>query len=57
MNPDAPLVILTALADFLLKMTFAFAVVWSISRLVDQPDRRFLIWLSFLAGAEPIGSG
>jgi beta-lactamase regulating signal transducer with metallopeptidase domain len=51
MNPDAPLVILTALADFLLKMTFAFAVVWSISRLVDRPDRRFLIWLSFLAGA------
>ncbi len=51
MNPEAPLVILTALADFLLKVTFAFAVVWSISRLVDRPSQRFLIWLSFLAGA------
>ena len=51
MNPEAPLAILTALADFLLKVTFAFAVVWSISRLVDRPNRRFLIWLSFLAGA------
>ena len=51
MNPEAPLVILTALADFLLKVTFAFAVVWSINRLVDRPNQRFLIWLSFLAGA------
>jgi beta-lactamase regulating signal transducer with metallopeptidase domain len=51
MNPETPLAILTALVDFLLKVTFAFAVVWSISRLVDRPNRRFLIWLSFLAGA------
>jgi hypothetical protein len=51
MNPETPLAILTVLADFLLKVTFAFAVVWSINRLVDLPNRRFLIWLSFLAGA------
>ena len=51
MNPETPLVILTALADFLLKVTFAFAIFWAFSRLIDPPNRRFILWLGFLAGA------
>lgn len=51
MNPETPLAILTALADFLLKVTFAFAIFLAFSRLINPPNRRFILWLGFLAGA------
>jgi len=51
MSPETSLAILTTLADFLLKVTFAFGIVWAIGRLVTHANRRFVIWLCFLIGA------
>ncbi len=51
MNPELLLVVVAAFAGFLLKTTFAFGLCTVFDRLVDSPDRRFMIWLSFLCGA------
>ena len=51
MNPNLLLGIVTALAGFALKTTFAFGLCLVFSRLVDSPNRRFLIWLAFLYGS------
>jgi len=51
MPPETSLVILTTFADFLLKLTFASGISWSMSQLVTGANRRFAIWFCFLAGA------
>ncbi len=51
MNPEFLLGIVSAFAAFLLKSTAAFAVCAAVSRLIDSPARRFILWLSFLGGA------
>lgn len=51
MNPDFLLRVVAALAGFFLKTTLAFGVCLVISRLVDSPNRRFSVWLSFLFGS------
>ena len=51
MNSDLVLGIVTALVGFLLKTALAFGVCLVLSRLVNSPSRRFLVWLSFLYGS------
>jgi beta-lactamase regulating signal transducer with metallopeptidase domain len=51
MNPELLLVVVAACAAFLLKTTFAFGLCIVFDWLVDSPNRRFMIWLSFLCGA------
>src|SRR5271170_2112784 len=51
MNPELLLVVVAAFAAFLLKTTFAFGLCAVFDWLVDSPNRRFVIWLSFLYGA------
>jgi beta-lactamase regulating signal transducer with metallopeptidase domain len=51
MDPDLLLRVVAALAGFFLKTTLAFVVCLVFSRLLDSPNRRFSIWLSFLFGA------
>ena len=51
MNPESLLGIVSAFAGFLLKSTAAFAVCAVVSRLIDSPARRFILWLSFLGCA------
>jgi beta-lactamase regulating signal transducer with metallopeptidase domain len=51
MNPELLLVVVTAFAAFLLKTTFAFGLCIVFDWLVDSPNRRFMIWLSFICGA------
>jgi beta-lactamase regulating signal transducer with metallopeptidase domain len=51
MNSDLLPGIVTALADFVLKTALAFGVCLILSRLVNSPGRRFLVWLSFLYGS------
>jgi beta-lactamase regulating signal transducer with metallopeptidase domain len=51
MNPELLLVVVAAFAAFLLKTTFAFGLCTVFDWLVDSPNRRFMIWLSFLCGA------
>ena len=50
MNPDLSLGVVAALAGFLLKTSVAFGVALVLSRLVDSPGRRFLIWSALLYG-------
>jgi beta-lactamase regulating signal transducer with metallopeptidase domain len=51
MNSDLLPGIVTALAGFVLKTALAFGVCLILSRLVNSPGRRFLVWLSFLYGS------
>jgi hypothetical protein len=51
MNSDFSLGVVTALVGFVLKTALAFGVCLILSRLVNSPGRRFLIWLSFLYGS------
>jgi beta-lactamase regulating signal transducer with metallopeptidase domain len=51
MNPDLLLVVVAAFAAFLLKTTFAFGLCTVFDWLIGSPNRRFMIWLSFLCGA------
>lgn len=51
MNAEPSLEILTVIVGFLLKVTFAFGVFWGINRFVRRANQRFVLWLSFLAGA------
>src|SRR5271156_948425 len=51
MNSDLLPGIVTALAGFVLKTALAFGVCLILSRLVNSPARRFLVWLSFLYGS------
>jgi beta-lactamase regulating signal transducer with metallopeptidase domain len=51
MNSDLSLGVVTALAGFVLKTTLAFGVCLFLSRLINSPGRRFLVWLSFLYGS------
>ena len=51
MNSDLSLGVVTALAGFVLKTTLAFGLCLFLSRLVNSPGRRFLVWLSFLYGS------
>ena len=51
MNRELLLVVVAAFAAFVLKTTFAFGLCTVLDRLVDSPNRRFMIWLSFLCGA------
>jgi beta-lactamase regulating signal transducer with metallopeptidase domain len=50
MTPEILLGIVAAFAGFALTTTLAFGVFWLLSRLAGSPNRRFLIWLSFLYG-------
>jgi beta-lactamase regulating signal transducer with metallopeptidase domain len=50
MNPDLSLGVVAAFAGFLLKTSVAFGVALVLSRLVDSPGRRFLIWSALLYG-------
>lgn len=51
MNPELLLVVVAAFAAFLLKTTFAFGLCKVFDWLVDSPNPRFVIWLSFICGA------
>jgi beta-lactamase regulating signal transducer with metallopeptidase domain len=51
MNSDLLPGIVTALVGFVVKTAFAFGVCLILSRLVQSPGRRFLVWLSFLFGS------
>ena len=51
MNPDLLLVVVAAFAAFLLKTGFAFGLCVVFDWLVESPNRRFVIWLSFIYGA------
>ncbi len=48
MNIDSSLEIVTVIAGFLLKITFAFGGFWGINRLVTRANQRFVLWLSFI---------
>src|SRR5271168_3939042 len=50
MNPDLLLRVLAAFADYLMKTTLAFGLVFFFSRLLYSPARRLAVWLSFLLG-------
>ena len=50
MNPDILLSVVAIFAGFVLKTTLAFAVCLVLSRLVDSPNSRFLIWSALLYG-------
>ena len=50
MNPDLLLGIVAALAGFVLKTALAFGVCLVLSWLAVLPNRRFIVWLSFLFG-------
>jgi beta-lactamase regulating signal transducer with metallopeptidase domain len=51
MNPDLLLRIVSALAGFILKTTFAFGVCLALGWLAHSPSRRFIVWLGFLYAA------
>ena len=51
MNPDTLLSVVAIFAGFVLKATLAFAVCLVLSRLVDSPNSRFMIWSAFLYGS------
>jgi beta-lactamase regulating signal transducer with metallopeptidase domain len=51
MDPELLLAVLAAFAAFLLKTGLAFGLCAVFDWLVDSPNRRFVIWLSFLYGA------
>jgi beta-lactamase regulating signal transducer with metallopeptidase domain len=51
MSSDLSLGVVTDLAGFVLKTTLAFGLCLLLSRLVNSPGRRFLLWLSFLYGS------
>lgn len=48
MNPDLLLGILAALLGFVMKTTLSFGVCLALSWLAVSPNRRFIVWLSFL---------
>jgi beta-lactamase regulating signal transducer with metallopeptidase domain len=48
MNPDILLGILAAVLGFALKTTLAFGVCLALSWLANSPNRRFIVWVSFL---------
>ena len=50
MNPDLLLGVVTALTGFVLKTAVAFGVCLVLSWLAGSPNRRFVVWLSFLFG-------
>ncbi len=50
MKPDLLLGIVAALAGFVLKTALAFTVCLVLSWLAVLPNRRFIVWLSFLFG-------
>jgi beta-lactamase regulating signal transducer with metallopeptidase domain len=51
MNPDVLLSIIATLSGFVLKTTLAFAVCLVLSRLVESPNSKFVIWSAFLYGS------
>ncbi len=51
MNPDILLSVIATLSSFVLKTTLAYAVCLVLSRLVELPNSRFLIWSAFLYGS------
>lgn len=51
MKPDLILGIVAALAGFVLKTALAFTVCLVLSWLAVLPNRRFIVWLSFLFGS------
>ena len=51
MNSEFLLVVVATFVAFLLKTTFAFGLCIVFDKLVDLPNRRFMVWLSFVGGA------
>ncbi len=51
LNPELALAVLAASLGFVLKSSLAFAICWTVSRLLQSPQKRFTLWLSFLLGA------
>ena len=51
MDPELLLAVVAAFAAFLLKTGFAFGLCVVFDWLVESPNRRFVIWLSFIYGA------
>jgi beta-lactamase regulating signal transducer with metallopeptidase domain len=51
MDPELLLAVVAVFAAFLLKTGFAFALCVIFDWLVGSPNRRFVIWLSFIYGA------
>jgi beta-lactamase regulating signal transducer with metallopeptidase domain len=51
MNPDILLSVVATLSGFVLKTTLAYAVCLVLSRLVESPNSRFLIWSALLYGS------
>ena len=51
MNPNFLLIVVAAIAGFVLKTTLAFGVCLALSRLVNSPKFRFIIWSAFVYGA------
>ncbi len=51
MNPDILLSIVATFSGFVLKTTLAYAVCLVLSRLVESPNSRFVIWSALLYGS------
>jgi beta-lactamase regulating signal transducer with metallopeptidase domain len=51
MNPDFLLVVVAAIAGFVLKTTLAFGLCLALSRMINSPKFRFVIWSAFVYGA------
>jgi beta-lactamase regulating signal transducer with metallopeptidase domain len=51
MNPDVLLSIIATLSGFVLKTTLAFVVCLVLSRLVESPNSKFVVWSAFLYGS------
>ncbi len=51
MDPELLLAVVAAFAAFLLKTGFAFGLCVVFDWLVESPNRRFVIWLSFIYGS------
>ncbi len=51
MNPDILLSVVATFSGFVLKTTLAYALCLVLSRLVESPNSRFLIWSALLYGS------
>ena len=56
MTPEISLTITQTSVIYLLKTSVVFAVCWLLCKLIQSPQRRFLVWLSFLVGSVLWGS-
>lgn len=48
MHPGTQLETIAELAGFLLKSSLGFCICWGLTKIVVQPNRRYLVWFSYL---------